>query len=102
MNAKEAKELCDHVLWLLDCDSAHQGFLAAASNIPAKHRGRRPKGVPHSPWELVEHMRIAQRDILDYCLKPGHVSPTFPDGYWPARPAPPSAAAWNKGVARFR
>jgi len=102
MNAAEAKNLCDHVLWLLDCESAHLGFTAAVSDLPVKLRGATVKGIPHSTWQLIEHMRIAQRDILDYCRIRDHVSPSHPDGYWPARSSPPSAAAWERGIAQFR
>ncbi len=102
MNAVEAKKLSDHVLWLLDCESAHVGFMAAVSDLPVKLRGAKVKGIAHSPWQVIEHMRIAQRDILDYCLSPGHVSPRFPQEYWPARTAPPSAAAWQKSIVQFR
>jgi hypothetical protein len=59
-------------------------------------------GVPHTPWRLLEHMRIAQWDILEFSRDPGHVSPAFPEGYWPEGDAPPEAQAWDRSVRAFR
>jgi hypothetical protein len=70
--------------------------------LPAELRGRKPAGVPHTPWRLLEHMRIAQWDILEFSRNPRHVSPKFPDGYWPEGDAPPDEAAWDRSVAAFR
>ena len=75
---------------------------AAVRNLPPALRGKRPKGAEHSPWEILEHLRIAQWDILEFSRDPGHQSPEWPSGYWPATPAPPSAAAWDKSVRAFR
>lgn len=87
---------------LLTGSEAHVDFDAAIENLPAELRGKRPKGTDHSPWELLEHLRIAQWDILEYAIDPKHQSPEFPAGYWPKSPAPPSAAAWQKSVRGFR
>jgi hypothetical protein len=65
-------------------------------------RGRKPRAAQHTAWQLLEHLRIAQWDILEFSRKPKHVSPAWPDGYWPATPAPPDEAAWDKSVRRFR
>jgi hypothetical protein len=65
-------------------------------------RGKRPVGSPHSAWELLEHMRIAQSDILEYSFDAKHVSPEFPQGYWPASPEPPNERAWDESVSKFR
>jgi hypothetical protein len=65
-------------------------------------RGARVDGVPHTPWRLLEHMRIAQWDILEFSRNAAHVSPPFPEGYWPAGDAPPDSAAWDQSVAVFR
>ena len=73
--------------------------------MPAELRGAKPdppKGGPHTPWRLVEHIRIAQWDILEFCRNPKHVSPKFPDGYWPDGDAPPDSTAWGKSVEAFR
>jgi len=94
--------LRDHLLDILNSGHAHQDFDSAVDAVPADLRGKRPAGAPHSPWELLEHMRIAQWDILEYSLDANHVSPEFPKGYWPTSPEPPSATAWNESVAKFR
>ena len=91
-----------HLIELLKGGSAHARFEEAVAGIPAKLRGQRPAGLPHSPWMLLEHMRIAQWDILDFSHNPKHISPDFPGGYWPRAEAPPSTAAWNRSVRNFR
>lgn len=87
---------------LLDWKDAHAGFDAAVEGIPSGSQGVRPPGLPYSAWELLEHMRRAQRDILDFCRNPEYVEQTWPDDYWPKTPAPPSSAAWNEAIAAFR
>jgi hypothetical protein len=91
----------DHLLALLNSSHAHQDFDSAIDDVPAAVRGNRPAGSPHSPWELLEHIRIAQWDILEYSRDAKHVSPEFPKGYWPATPEPPTESAWDESVARF-
>ncbi|MEA2164968.1 MAG: hypothetical protein QOK37_3095 [Thermoanaerobaculia bacterium] len=82
---------------------AHQDIDSALDDVPVDARGKRPNGAPHSAWELLEHMRIAQSDILEYSRgDASHVSPEFPGGYWPATPAPPTESAWDESVAKFR
>ena len=81
---------------------AHADFDAAIKALPAKLRGKKPVGAPYTAWQLLEHMRIAQRDILDFSRDASHVSPKWPKGYWPKTAAPPSAAAWNNSVRQFR
>jgi DinB superfamily len=83
-------------------ENAHAGFDSAVRDFPAKLAGERPPNVPHSAWELVEHLRLAQWDIVEYALNPKHKSPPFPEGYWPKSPEPPDAKAWDKAVAQFR
>lgn len=95
-------KLRQHVVDLLRESHAHVSFDAAVADLPAALRGVRPAGLPHSPWRLVEHMRIAQWDILRFCVDPEHVSPQFPDGYWPSGDAPPDPAAWDRSIAAFR
>jgi hypothetical protein len=85
----------------LDWDEAHADWKTAVAGLPAIERGIRPPGAPHSAWELLEHARIAQWDILEFCRNPKHVSPDFPAGYWPKTPAPPHAAAWDKSMKAF-
>jgi DinB superfamily len=91
-----------HVIYLLKGGGAHVDFDSAISGLPAKLRGAQPAGSPHTPWRLLEHMRIAQWDILEFSRNAAHVSPDFPEGYWPKGDAPPSAAAWAKSVKSFR
>jgi hypothetical protein len=90
------------VVYLLKGGGAHLDFDRAVADLPAKLRGAKAAGVPHTPWRLVEHMRIAQWDILEFSRNPKHVSPSFPEGYWPEGDAPPSEAAWEESLARFR
>ncbi|HUY94671.1 MAG TPA: DinB family protein [Terracidiphilus sp.] len=85
----------------LKAGNAHTSFPDTVKDFPAELRGKRPKGSPHSPWELLEHMRIAQWDILEFSRDPDHVSPSFPDGYWPAEPEPPDEKAWDRSVNSF-
>jgi hypothetical protein len=96
------KALREHLVYLLGGGGAHLDFEAAVADLPAELRGVRPAGVPHTPWRLLEHMRIAQWDILEFSRNSKHVSPKFPDGYWPKGDAPPDAAAWDRSVAAFR
>ena len=95
------KSLREHVLKLLEGGHAHVTFEAAVKGIPPALRGKRPKGVEHSLWEILEHMRIAQSDILDFSRDAKHVSPEWPSGYWPKSKTPPHDKAWAKSVRAF-
>jgi uncharacterized damage-inducible protein DinB len=86
----------------LDWEDAHVGFDEAVRSLPPALRGTRPRGSSHSAWELLEHLRLAQRDLLDFCLNPDYAAGTFPDDYWPKGPRPPKAGSWAKSVAAFR
>src|SRR5215475_10342701 len=92
------KSLREHVVNLLKGGHAHVSFDDAIKELPADLRGKRPKGAGHSPWEILEHMRIALWDILEFTRNPKHVSPEFPSGYWPKSQAPPDSKAWDKSV----
>ncbi len=94
--------LREHLLDLLGGGHAHLNFDAAVAGLPLELRGAKPSGLPHTPWRLVEHMRIAQWDILRFSIDPSHVSPEFPKGYWPEGDAPPDPGAWDRAVAAFR
>lgn len=96
------KSLRKHVLSLLEGGHAHAGFEAAVKNVPAALRGKRPRGAQHSLWEILEHMRIGQWDILEFSRDSQHVSPEWPRGYWPKTPAPPNAKAWSQSVRAFQ
>jgi hypothetical protein len=86
---------------LLESGEAHAEFEDAIDKFPEELRGKRPNGSPHSPWQLLEHMRIAQWDILEFTRNPKHESPEFPDGYWPAAPEPPDPKAWDRAIKTF-
>jgi uncharacterized damage-inducible protein DinB len=94
--------LRQHVLSLLQGGNAHVTFDDAVKNLPAELRGKKPKGAEYTAWQVLEHLRIAQWDILEFSRDPAHKSPSWPDGYWPATAAPPDAKAWDKSVRAFR
>ncbi len=96
-----ADPLRQHLLTLLAGKGAHADFDAAVEGLPAELRGIRPADLPHSPWELLEHLRIAQWDILQFIRDPRHQSPDFPSGYWPRTPDPPDDAAWEQSIDSF-
>jgi hypothetical protein len=96
------KQLREHVLYLLDGGRAHARFNDAVKDMPENLRGVKPDRLPHSAWMLLEHLRIAQQDILEFSRDSKHESPKWPEGYWPQTQAPPNAAAWNKSIQRFR
>ncbi|GIW96985.1 MAG: hypothetical protein KatS3mg111_0318 [Pirellulaceae bacterium] len=92
----------DHVLYLLNGGGAHVDFEGAIHGWPPEWQGKKVPGSPHTAWRLLEHMRICQWDILEFSRNPQHVSPAFPDGYWPPDDEPSSTAAWNQSVEQFR
>lgn len=94
--------LRDHLRRLLAWEDAHVGFDKAVDGIPPELRGRTPAGLPHSPWQLLEHLRIAQEDILDFCRNPDYQEMKWPDDYWPKAAAPASDAEWQESIRRFR
>jgi DinB superfamily len=94
----DEKVLRDYLGRALNWHEAHVGWKKAVQGIPARDHGKRPKGAEHSPWELLEHMRLATWDILEFSRNPKHVSPEWPAGYWPKKPAPPNPAAWQNSV----
>jgi hypothetical protein len=100
--AEHEKALREHLLYLLGGGGAHVDFDKAVKDLPARLRGAKPEGAPHTAWELLEHMRLAQRDILEFSRNPEHVSPDWPAGYWPSEPVPPDAKAWETSVRQFR
>jgi hypothetical protein len=81
---------------------SHIDFDSVVKDFPAPLRGRKPAGAPHSAWQLLEHMRIAQHDILEFSRDPKHKSPDWPGGYWPKSDAPPDANAWNDTIKAFQ
>jgi len=92
----------DHLLRVLDWEDAHVTFDKAVSGIPADKRGARAPGFEHSSWELLEHIRIAQDDILDFCINDAYQhTMKWPDDYWPKAAAPPSDDAWQKSLTAY-
>lgn len=102
MKTSPDKALRQHLLSTLRDGGAHAKFEDVVSDFPAQLRGKKAANLPHTAWMLLEHMRIAQRDILEFSRNPKHASPKWPEGYWPQTEAPPSAAAWTKSFAAFR
>ena len=93
--------LREQLIALLRGGQAHVSVEATIREFPQSLAGSRVGPVPHTPWRLIEHMRIAQWDILEFSQNAEHVSPEFPDGYWPATDAPPTPTAWEESVAAF-
>jgi uncharacterized damage-inducible protein DinB len=81
---------------------AHLDFDEAVKDFPMAQAGAKAPGAPHTPWQLLEHLRITQEDILDFCRNPNYVEKKWPDEYWPATAAPPDAAAWEHSAKQFR
>jgi hypothetical protein len=96
------KALREHVIELLNGRGAHSGFDDVIKNMPEKLRGVKPDGFPHSAWMLLEHLRLAQWDILEFSRNRKYKSPKWPEGYWPETAAPPSKAAWDESIQQFR
>src|SRR5260370_10380483 len=96
------KLLREHLVYLLKGGQAHVHFMDAIEGFPEAKRGAFVAGLPHTGWQLLEHARIAQWDILEFSRNAKHVSPGFPEGYWPKTPGPPDDAAWAKSVEGFR
>ena len=91
-----------HLLTLLGGGQAYAKFDDIVADVPAKHRGEIPQGLPHSAWMLLEHMRLAQWDILDFSHNPKYKAMKWPDDYWPNSPSPPNTAEWDKSLKSFR
>lgn len=96
------KSLRAHLTRLLEWHDAHADFDQVVAGVPAQMQGVRPEGLPYSLWELLEHMRLAQADILDFCRNPQYRQPAWPADYWPPTQAPPTPDAWEQSVATFR
>jgi len=94
--------LREQLAHFLDWREAHADFDAAVEGLPLELRGRTPGGLPYSPWQLLEHLRITQHDILEFSRDPEYREINWPDDYWPDSPAPPDAGAWDRSVAAFR
>jgi hypothetical protein len=91
-----------HLLELLKGGNAHADFESAVAGFPVARAGDTPPGAPHSAWQLLEHLRIAQWDILEFSRDVKHVSPKWPEGYWPESDSPATKTAWSKSVLSFQ
>jgi hypothetical protein len=94
--------LREHLARLLNWEDAHVGFDAAVSGIAPEFRGKTPRGAAYSLWQLMEHLRRAQHDILDFCRNPDYKELNWPEDYWPKEAAPPSQRAWDESIRGFR
>ncbi len=90
-----------HLVRVLTWHDAHASFERAVRHLDPLLRGQQPPGAPYSPWQLVEHLRITQADILDFCVNSEYQEPTWPYDYWPPTREPPTDDAWNESIARF-
>jgi uncharacterized damage-inducible protein DinB len=91
-----------HISRALDWADAHVDFDTAVAHMPADLQGAKPDGATHTPWELLEHLRLAQEDILDFCRNSEYGERNWPDEYWPPSPVPPDAGAWGRSSDAFR
>ena len=102
LNPTQDQSLRDHLLELLKAGSAHLGFDEAIDGLPAELRGKKVPSLAHTVWQLVEHLRITQLDILDFSRNPDYKEIKWPDDYWPETEAPASDEAWEQSIESFR
>jgi hypothetical protein len=102
MAKQETISLRKHLADLLRMKGAHVNLEAAVADFPVALRGVKPQGAPHTAWQLLEHLRMAQEDILDFSRNPKYREKKFPDDYWPATEAPPSEGAWDASIRQFQ
>ncbi len=102
MKQAEDQALRQWLVWLIREGHAHVPFDRAVTRMPVGLRGKKPAGLPYSPWMLIEHMRFTQGDILNFSRNPRYVELKWPADYWPKTEAPPSASAWSKSIAAFK
>jgi len=96
------RALRNHVVFLLKGGGAHLGFEKTLAGLPPGLRGAKAPGLPHTVWQLLEHLRLAQWDILEFSRSRDHVSPKWPEGYWPETKGPADDAGWEGSLAAFR
>ena len=102
MSTKETETLRSQLATAMTGRESHIDFDSALKDFPVEARGAKAAGVPHTAWQLLEHMRIAQHDILEFSRNPKYKSPKWPDEYWPESDAPPDEKAWETSVATFK
>jgi hypothetical protein len=96
------KVMREQLLALLRGGNAHMGFDQAVADFPLAHINTKPPNVPYTPWHLLEHIRLAQRDILEFIRNPDYVSPSWPEGYWPAPNEQADETRWQQTISQFR
>jgi hypothetical protein len=96
------KTLREHLVRLLRWSDAHISFDDAVAGLPATLRGKMPVGLPYSAWQLVEHLRLTQVDILEFCVSREYKEKAWPKDYWPSSAAPPTGTAWRASVSGFK
>jgi hypothetical protein len=102
-NDTHIKKLRELLVTAVEGNESHIDFDSAVKDFPVEQLGAKPHGVPHSAWELVEHLRIAQRDILDFSRHPeGYQEKKWPDDYWPRHSTPPADDAWHKSIDAYK
>jgi hypothetical protein len=101
-SVNQTRALREHLVYLLKGGGAHVHFEDALDGLPRQKRGAFVKGLPHTAWQLLEHARLAQWDILEFSRDAKHTSPEWPEGYWPRTPVPPNDAAWEKSAGEFK
>lgn len=102
MDTKESAALRAQFVDAMRGHHSHIDFNSAVNDFPLEARGAKPAGAPHTAWQLLEHMRLAQNDILEFSRNPEHESPKWPEGYWPATETPPDSKAWDRSVKAFQ
>ena len=102
MTNSQLSQLRSQLIDAMSGHHAHIDFDSVVKDFPPEARGRKPEGAPHTAWQLLEHMRIAQQDILEFSRNPQHKSPKWPEGYWPNTEAPPNGKAWDLSVKQFQ
>lgn len=102
MSNQETDPLRSQLVTAMSGRESHIDFDSAVKEFPKEVRGKKPAGAPHSAWELLEHLRITQHDILEFSRNPQYKSPKWPEGYWPKTEAPPDDNAWDASVASFK
>jgi hypothetical protein len=93
--------LRSHLVRLLTWHDAHVSFEGAVQGLLPSLRGVQPEGAPYSPWQLLEHLRLTQLDILDFCRNEAYQEPSWPDDYWPGSQEPPTEQSWDESVASY-
>ena len=102
MSSNESNALRQPLADAMSGHHAHIDFESVLDDFPPELRGVKPEGAPHTAWQLLEHMRIAQWDILEFSRNPNHKSPKWPDGYWPKTDGPPNDEAWRSSIEAFQ